>query len=81
MGYVDGKTDADLLVEEIDIEEDYERVVVLQVSYFSLSLSLSLSYPFIFCLLCCSVCLHSLCNLFMFCSSFFFHAVLLRRNG
>ncbi len=32
MGYVDGKTDADLLIEEIDVDEDYERIVVLQVS-------------------------------------------------
>lgn len=31
MGYVDGKTDADLLIEELDVNEDYERIVVLQV--------------------------------------------------
>ena len=32
MGYVDGKTDADLLIEEVDVDEDNERIVVLQVS-------------------------------------------------
>jgi len=31
MGYVNGKTDADLLIEEDDIQEDFERIVVLQV--------------------------------------------------
>ena len=31
MGYVDGKTDATLLIEEDDIEQDYEYLVVLQV--------------------------------------------------
>ena len=31
MGYVNGKTDADLLVEEINMDEDYEHIVALQV--------------------------------------------------
>ncbi len=32
MGYVNGKTDVDLLVEEINMDEDYEHIVALQVS-------------------------------------------------
>ena len=31
MGYIDGKTDADLLIEEDDVVEDEERVFVLKV--------------------------------------------------
>ena len=31
MGYINGKTDADLLIEEDDIQEDFDRIVVLQV--------------------------------------------------
>ena len=31
MGYVDGKTDADLLLEEEDVEADQERILVLKV--------------------------------------------------
>ena len=30
MGYINGKTDADLLIEEDDIQEDFDRIVVLQ---------------------------------------------------
>ena len=32
MGYVDGKTDTDLLLEEGDEEEDGERIILLKVS-------------------------------------------------
>ena len=32
MGYVNGKTEVDLLLEEDDMEEDYERIAVIQVS-------------------------------------------------
>ena len=32
MGYVDGKTDTDLLLEEGDETEDRERIMILQVS-------------------------------------------------
>ena len=31
MGYINGKTDADLLIEEDDIQEDFDRIIVLQV--------------------------------------------------
>ena len=31
MGYVDGKTDTDLLLEEGDETEDRERIMILQV--------------------------------------------------
>ena len=33
MGYVDGKTDADLLLEEDDGVEDRERLMVLKVEF------------------------------------------------
>ena len=33
MGYVDGKTDADLLLEEGDDTEDRERIMILNVTY------------------------------------------------
>ena len=33
MGFVDGKTDADLLIEEDNFVEDEERVFILRVSY------------------------------------------------
>lgn len=32
MGYIDGKTDSDLLIEEDDIDEDFERILVLKVT-------------------------------------------------
>ena len=32
MGYVNGKTEVDLLLEEDDMEEDYERIAVIQVT-------------------------------------------------
>ena len=35
MGYIDGKTDSDLLIEEDDIEEDFERILVLKVRLIS----------------------------------------------
>ena len=31
MGYINGKTDADLIAEEINMDEDYEHIVALQV--------------------------------------------------
>lgn len=31
MGYVDGKTDADLLIEEDNTEEDFELLYILEV--------------------------------------------------
>ena len=32
MGYINGKTEVDLLLEEDDMEEDYERIAVIQVT-------------------------------------------------
>lgn len=31
MGYIDGKTDADLLIEEYNDEEDFENITMIEV--------------------------------------------------
>ena len=31
MGYINGKTDADLLIEEYNDEEDYESITIMEV--------------------------------------------------
>ena len=40
MGYVDGKTDTDLLLEEGDDTEDRERIMILQVKTCQFTLAL-----------------------------------------